>query len=507
MNENIPGSFSYYDVITGDYTFTGLPASGSISLFAIFASAGTGTNTLPGNYWFQTSLYDCSTLPTTTAYDLHAWEILHLLAPQDNAAVDPSITALASQASPLVFSWEAPIPGAVYKYSVEYYKDSPFKYVGIAIPTTSTTDTQVSLNLPVSAAGEHYQFYLDAYDSAGNQVGEFRRTSSGGYSWDYRFKISQSRDFATPPSFSPAAGSFPAGAPVKVSLSSATAGATIRYTLDGTPPTENSTPYSAAAGIPLSGAATIRAAAFPADTTVARSDIASASYSFVSSGKSLSGKVSFNGADINTVTSVAPMIYAYDSVSYASVKNLATYFDAASSTYYVANMPASGSYVLVVKFGHNLLLGGEFSASDTIAEIASASSPYSLAAIQAIVMTSPRPNSSAFSYTYSSSGPADIDAYQGSPTISWTAVPGAVKYRYYLSVALDGGTSSTNYGTTTVDEVTTSVLTALPASDATHHYQLWGFNAYSDAACANLIGTYYNTTTTTFGSTLNFKVE
>lgn len=74
------------------------------------------------------------------------------------------------------------------------------------------------------------------------------------------------------PTFSPAAGTYTAAQ--NVALSCATDGATIRYTIDGTDPTESSTAYSSA--IPVSATTTIKAKAFK--TGMTPSAIASATY-------------------------------------------------------------------------------------------------------------------------------------------------------------------------------------------------------------------------------------
>ncbi|MDD4223215.1 MAG: chitobiase/beta-hexosaminidase C-terminal domain-containing protein [Candidatus Cloacimonetes bacterium] len=79
---------------------------------------------------------------------------------------------------------------------------------------------------------------------------------------------------AASPTFDPPAGVY--GQPISVSISSATAGATIRYTLDGSTPTETSTQYTSP--IPLDENTTIKAIAFAAGFDP--SYVATASYIF-----------------------------------------------------------------------------------------------------------------------------------------------------------------------------------------------------------------------------------
>jgi len=74
------------------------------------------------------------------------------------------------------------------------------------------------------------------------------------------------------PVFSPAPGTFE-GASVPVSISTATPGATIHYTVDGSEPTTGSTVYSGAA-IPVDKATTIKAIAVKAGMLLPQSDVA-----------------------------------------------------------------------------------------------------------------------------------------------------------------------------------------------------------------------------------------
>ncbi len=90
------------------------------------------------------------------------------------------------------------------------------------------------------------------------------------------------------PTFSPAAGNY--GTRLRLNLLSSTVGATVRYTLDGSTPTLNSTAYGGP--IDLSSASTVRAVAFK---NGAASDVASASYTFSGTGTSTwNGQTTFN---------------------------------------------------------------------------------------------------------------------------------------------------------------------------------------------------------------------
>jgi hypothetical protein len=78
----------------------------------------------------------------------------------------------------------------------------------------------------------------------------------------------------------PAAGSYPGA--TKVTLDAGVTGAAIRYTLDGTDPTETSPLYNDSTGLTLTKSATVKAKAFRA--RFAASDIAAATYTLLGSG-------------------------------------------------------------------------------------------------------------------------------------------------------------------------------------------------------------------------------
>jgi hypothetical protein len=80
--------------------------------------------------------------------------------------------------------------------------------------------------------------------------------------------------YVAAPTFNPLGGSYTE--PIQVTISSATAGATIRYTLDGTDPTETSTQY--ATPIPVSQQTTMKAKAWKEGMT--ESPISTANYIF-----------------------------------------------------------------------------------------------------------------------------------------------------------------------------------------------------------------------------------
>jgi len=103
------------------------------------------------------------------------------------------------------------------------------------------------------------------------------------------YVVSTSGGKVATPTFSLPSGSY--GTPFSVTLSSATVGATLRYTTDGSTPTADSPSYGGPIG--LTAAATVKAIAIKSGMTT--SDVASASYSLGGpTGQTWNGKTTFN---------------------------------------------------------------------------------------------------------------------------------------------------------------------------------------------------------------------
>ena len=114
---------------------------------------------------------------------------------------------------------------------------------------------------------------LVSVDSAATHILRFVQTGVSGDKANIIDNVTFRRAQLPAPTFSPAAMTFATDS-LDVTLACATAGATIRYTLDGSEPTSSSTAYSAP--ITISGTTTIKARAFKSDYL--ESDTASATY-------------------------------------------------------------------------------------------------------------------------------------------------------------------------------------------------------------------------------------
>lgn len=114
------------------------------------------------------------------------------------------------------------------------------------------------------------------------------RTMGYGYSlWEFEVYGSAAANQAAAPQFSPAAGTYTSAQ--TVTLTSATPGATIKYTTDGTTPTSNSATYNS----PLTVSSTSTIKAFAIKSGMADSSAASATYTInlPPSGHAIPGKI------------------------------------------------------------------------------------------------------------------------------------------------------------------------------------------------------------------------
>ena len=84
-------------------------------------------------------------------------------------------------------AWEPIVPGAEYRTSTGA---RPCGGPGAAreILKETTGATAVALDLPPSAAGEHYVFRVEAWKD-GRLVGDLYTHDGGTHSWNYRFRV------------------------------------------------------------------------------------------------------------------------------------------------------------------------------------------------------------------------------------------------------------------------------------------------------------------------------
>jgi hypothetical protein len=259
---------------------------------------------------------------------------------------------------------------------------------------------------------------------------------------------------AASPTIAPAAGSYPPDI-VIARLATATAGAAIHYTLDGSTPTKNSTLYSDS-GIPVNQSMTIRAIATSSSTQ--NSDALSASYIIADRGNTIRGSVILMGADYPKVAAAVygPLDTTLFQVLTINADDTTTGLD--PSTYLFYHEPVSGNFVLsglpsgkgfcldaVLKragLTHQGPVAGDLilqprawdgvSASDLAAK---ANTGIKLVATPIMHIASPVDNSVPVNSGNGTGGPISLT----SPVhFAWDAVPGATSYKYTVSELTSG---------------------------------------------------------------------
>jgi hypothetical protein len=178
----------YYDEESSEYSCTNLPFEPT-QLEIRFSP--TAVSMYPGNYhaWVEPGL-DTMSASAGLSYDINVNVLMHLLSPFDNT--NRTVEGVYStHTSPVAFSWEAVPSASSYSYRIWKRRDGATSGGSSeVIPLTSIGATSVSLPLPSSAANEHYEFFLRAYDAADNGLGEIMLIpTSGGWSSYYSFKV------------------------------------------------------------------------------------------------------------------------------------------------------------------------------------------------------------------------------------------------------------------------------------------------------------------------------
>ena len=153
--------------------------------------------TLPGNYMGDLQVY-VDKLSEDEAYNLDVpmKQVIHMISPQDNNAVEPSVgrgtDVIYEHEGDVYFEWE-PLDGAVnYDLKIDIYQDadenSSYKFLTNELTATAIENSYLA-QLPLSEQGEHYEARLDAYNKAGDKIGMYVVTYKNGYGYDYRFKV------------------------------------------------------------------------------------------------------------------------------------------------------------------------------------------------------------------------------------------------------------------------------------------------------------------------------
>jgi len=144
--------------------------------------------TLPGNYGATTTV-DLAATPIDDLrdYPLSVWQVIHLLAPYDNA-VPMLSAAFPHHSAPVQFAWEA-LAGAVrYELVIAKAADAPHAVIEVA-RAASLTETQYAASLQASDTGTHYDFSITAFNADDERIGYYLTTYTDGHGTDYSFKV------------------------------------------------------------------------------------------------------------------------------------------------------------------------------------------------------------------------------------------------------------------------------------------------------------------------------
>jgi len=180
-----------YDNTTAAYQIEGLPQSilRIVMQFVILKSEPT----LPGNYDAFVYLEFDKLKPEERAiYQINARLNMHLVAPYDNAKADLDIGVYPVLAGGITAAWEA-VPGARrYSLSVIRCRDAAhpegYGFIDVAFDR-DTEAAALDLTLAPSNPDEHYELVVRAWNVNSIMVGQFVITYTGGYGWDFRFKV------------------------------------------------------------------------------------------------------------------------------------------------------------------------------------------------------------------------------------------------------------------------------------------------------------------------------
>jgi hypothetical protein len=196
-------TFTYNDN-SGGYSLGNLPGNRTISLTISFHVTGERP-TLPGNYYRYISTIDLQSLTPAQlrTYNIHIWELVHLVEPIDNTNILPGFADPGSRYnSPLRFAWE-PVAGATaYQVNIRRVRDAAhpngYGFIEQVVSILDLTEPAYLAQLADNAEHEHYEFDILAWEP-GRIVGSYFTTYEAGYGGDYRFKITSEKLPPGPP--------------------------------------------------------------------------------------------------------------------------------------------------------------------------------------------------------------------------------------------------------------------------------------------------------------------
>jgi hypothetical protein len=152
----------------------------------------------PGDYEAQPRFEITDTGPERLVVDLP--RLIHLLRPGDNGrSLEGMLTGCATQptfetprhswgpVATIEVAWAPIVDGAEYRYRVST-SSCAHAGTGREVTRATTGASEIALELPPSADGEHYVFRVEAW-KAGRLVGDLYTHDGGTHSWNYRFRV------------------------------------------------------------------------------------------------------------------------------------------------------------------------------------------------------------------------------------------------------------------------------------------------------------------------------
>lgn len=164
--------------------------------YNIFISINANTDN-PGRYPgypgdFFKRLINVSLRKGNPKLDIDLEKVIHLTHPQDNWGLmdlwGEKGEYMIAFKSPVEFAWESLGNDVQYHYMINPMQSEPFKHLGRYIEESTTKETSVSIELPLSRENEFYLFHMYATKGQ-DRIGELKTHGKRGYGNDLRFRV------------------------------------------------------------------------------------------------------------------------------------------------------------------------------------------------------------------------------------------------------------------------------------------------------------------------------
>lgn len=172
----------------GKFRFIGLP-TGTYGVQTTIDASMNNPSMYPGDYYSWTRFTVRENNNPQIRIDLK--RVIHLTSPENNNVAMPRWTTKPSRMTVLPngkvkIRWDSLGENVFYDYMISQL-GSPYEVRGTAASGT-TSETEVTVNLPSTAEGEYYLLTIEARKD-GRQVGLLMTHGANGMGWDYRFRV------------------------------------------------------------------------------------------------------------------------------------------------------------------------------------------------------------------------------------------------------------------------------------------------------------------------------